>query len=61
MRLWGVWSQAVGFVLLCLAGMWFSRYEDVFVFNLLKRKFHKPITFSASCTKNPEITAFHQH
>jgi hypothetical protein len=51
MRLWGVWSQAVGFVLLCLAGMWFSRYEDVFVFNLLKRKFHKPITFSASRKK----------
>jgi hypothetical protein len=30
----GVWSQAVGFVLVHLAGIWLSRCEDVFMFNL---------------------------
>jgi hypothetical protein len=31
----GGWSQAVGFVLVCLVGIW---HEDVFTFNLICKK-----------------------
>jgi hypothetical protein len=33
----GVWSQAVVFVLVCLAGICFSRREVIFTFNLLSK------------------------
>jgi hypothetical protein len=35
LRLAGVWSQGVGFVLVGLARIWLSRRKDVFTFNLL--------------------------
>jgi hypothetical protein len=38
LRLAEVWSQAAGFVLVCLAGIWLSRREHAFTFNLPEKE-----------------------
>jgi hypothetical protein len=37
LHLVGVWSQAVNFLLMRLAGIWLSRREDVFTFDFLQK------------------------
>jgi hypothetical protein len=56
LRLAGVWSQAVGFVLVRLQESGFSSRENVFTFYLLHTEiFRKLCAFSAICKDNAAI------
>jgi hypothetical protein len=48
----GVWSWVVGFVLVHLTGICFSRHEDVFNLNYLIKKFYKFCTSNVVCKNN---------
>jgi hypothetical protein len=42
----GVWSQAVGFVVVLWQESYFSRSEEIFTFNFLFKKFYKVCTLN---------------
>jgi hypothetical protein len=49
----GVWSQAVGFMLLHLAGIWLKSREDVFnLIWFIVNKLYKFCIFNAICKNN---------